>query len=110
MNNTKNTGVRIRNSLVNPENLTYLINNCLPEQGAIEFQRDREGKEHSWHIHDTDETIIVIDGVLQFYWENGEAICQAGDVIELPKGIKHGSIAINGDAKYIITFKHIDLS
>ena len=45
-----------------------------------------------------------------FYWENGEAICQAGDVIELPKGIKHGSIAINGDAKYIITFKHIDLS
>lgn len=48
--------------------------------------------------------------MLRFYWENGEHTCQAGDVIELPKGTEHGSIAINGDAKYIITFEHINLS
>jgi quercetin dioxygenase-like cupin family protein len=110
MRNVQSSDVKIRPSLVNPKNLADIINACLPEQGAIEFQHDQEGKEHSWHTHDTDETIVVIDGALQFYWENGKEICQAGDVIELPKGTKHGSIAINGDAKYIITFENINLS
>ena len=110
MSNKQNSNVRIRSSLVNPKDLMSIINSCLPKQGAIEVQHDQEGKEHSWHTHDTDETIIVLDGMLRFYWENGEDTCQAGDVIELPKGARHGSIAINGDAKYIITFERINLS
>ena len=110
MNNTQNSDVRIKTSLVNSKNLTGIINACLPKQGAIEVQHDQEGKEHSWHTHDTDETIIVIDGMLKFCWQGGETICHAGDVIELPKGVRHKSIAINGNAKYIITFKHVDLS
>ena len=110
MNNLQNAAVCIKRSLVNPQNLIGIVNACLPAQGAIEFQQDQEGKEHAWHTHDTDETIIVVEGMLKFYWENGTEICQAGDVIELAKGTKHGSIAINGAAKYIITFEHVRLS
>ena len=51
----QNSDVRIRTSLVNPKKIIDLVNICLPEQGAIEFQRDKEGKEHFWHSHDTDE-------------------------------------------------------
>jgi len=66
--------------------------------------------QHSWHMHDTDETIIVIEGMLHFYWEGGEEICRAGDVIQLPKGTRHGSIAINGNTRYIIAFGPVDFS
>ena len=78
------------------------------------IQHDEEGKEHAWHTHDTDETIIVIKGKLHFYWDNGnqvggKQVCQAGDVIELPKDTQHGSIALNGDAIYIIVFERVNL-
>ena len=110
MSSMKNSEVCIRSSLVNVKNLFEVINACLPKQGAIEVQHDQEGKEHSWHTHETDETIVVLEGKLQFYWEGGKEICQAGDVIELPRGTKHGSIALDSNAKYIIIFEHIDLT
>ena len=47
MRNVQSSDVKIRPSLVNPKNLADIINACLPEQGAIEFQHDQEGKEHS---------------------------------------------------------------
>lgn len=87
-----------------------LVELCMPEQGCVEVQNDQSGKEHPWHQHHTDETIVVLRGQLLFYWEDGEAVCKPGDVIELPRGVKHGSKASFGDVQYMISFANVNLS
>jgi len=107
--NVPSGGVSVQKQAVNFDNMLGLLYQCLPEQGAFEVQNDQPGKEHAWHSHDTDETIIVLDGSLRFYWEGNETICSPGDVIELPKRTRHGSVALDDGAKYIITFEHVAL-
>lgn len=82
--------------------LASLIMSCVPDQGCVEIQHDQEGKEHPWHAHQEHETIVILEGRLRFYWTQGEEICCAGDVIKLFKGTKHGSVALEGGAKYLI--------
>lgn len=81
-----------------------LILSSLPDQGCVEVQRDVPGKEHSWHTHKVDETIVVLNGSLRFYHEKGERICFPGDVISLPAHTPHGSQALNDGAVYLIAF------
>lgn len=81
-----------------------LIEKLLPDQGAIEVQRDVPGKEHAWHTHETDETLVIIDGSVRFYWDQGEKVCGKGTVISLPAGTPHGSIALDDGATYLIAF------
>ena len=90
--------------------LDEIVLKCLPEQGCVEIQRDAPGKEHAWHRHDTDETIVVLDGSLQFFWEHGEAVCERGDVIRLPRGTPHGSRATGSAATYLISFHDARIS
>jgi ethanolamine utilization protein EutQ (cupin superfamily) len=85
-----------------------LIDACLPDQGSIEIQHDRKDKEHAWHTHPTDETIVVLEGQLKFYWEGGERVCGPGDVIQLPRETRHGSVALEA-SRYIITFATVDI-
>ena len=99
--------VRIHQSGIDPKNLNELIFRSLPDQGCIEVQRDVTGKEHAWHTHKSDETIIVLDGSLRFYWEEGECICFPGDVVALPAGTLHGSVALDGGATYLIAFHDV---
>jgi len=82
----------------------------LPLQGSIEVQRDKAGKEHKWHSHTTDETLVIIDGSVRFYHEGGERVCEKGDVINLPCGVKHGSIALEDGAIYLIAMEKVDVS
>lgn len=109
MHSSPNT-VQIKNSAVNPDDLNAILDLSLPKQGCVEFQRDQAGKEHSWHQHDTDETLIIIEGEILFYWDEGDAVCKPGDVIQLPKGVRHGSKAAFGDVKYLITFETVELN
>ena len=88
--------------------ISPLIVACLPQQGSIEVQHDGAGKEHAWHTHPTDETIVVMDGRIKFYWNGGDQICGRGDVIQLPKGTLHGSVALE-PSRYIITFATVDV-
>jgi quercetin dioxygenase-like cupin family protein len=106
---TDDTQVHI--SMIRAEFATIdrLIAACLPRQGSIEIQQDQEGKEHAWHTHPTDETIVMLEGALRFYWADNEVICGPGDVIYLPKGTRHGSIGLKGGAKYIITFETVSI-
>ncbi|MBL4644916.1 MAG: cupin domain-containing protein [Rhizobiales bacterium] len=99
--------IEIHPQLVNPQKLHSLIFQSLPDQGNVEVQRDVPGKEHFWHTHKKDETIVVLDGELRFYWDEGEEICNAGDVISLPAGTRHGSVATDGGATYLIAFHKI---
>lgn len=98
------TDFRIFSTETDTSHLAKLIESLLPDQGAIEVQRDVPGKEHSWHTHDTDETLVIIDGSVRFYWDRGEKVCGKGTVIALPAGMPHGSIALDAGATYLIAF------
>lgn len=101
--------VAFKNVSVVGGTLADIIMRSLPQQGSVEVQRDSAGKEHAWHSHQTDETIIVLQGGLRFYWENGEKSCGAGDVISLPKGERHGSVALDKGAIYLVAFNDLAL-
>jgi quercetin dioxygenase-like cupin family protein len=100
---------RIFSTEVDTSNLRPLIERLLPDQGCIEVQRDVAGKEHAWHKHDTDETLVILEGRVRFYWDQGERICSPGTVISLPAGMLHGSVALDGGATYLIAFHQVDL-
>jgi quercetin dioxygenase-like cupin family protein len=89
--------------------LPRLIDRFLPDQGCVEIQRDVEGKEHAWHRHETDETLLILNGSLRFYWDQGEQIGYPGAVICLPAGMLHGSVALEGGATYMIAFHQVNL-
>lgn len=101
--------IRIQQNRFSPKNLQDILRLVLPDQGCIEVQRDVTGKEHAWHTHKSDETLIVLDGGLRFYWEEGECFCLPGDVVALPAGTLHGSIALDGGATYLIAFHDVTL-
>ncbi len=101
---------QIHQSKVDPQNIAGIILKSLPDQGCVEVQRDVAGKEHAWHKHEVDETIVVLDGALRFYWEEGERVCFPGDVISLPAHSPHGSQALDKGATYLIAFHNVTLS
>lgn len=100
---------RIFSTHVDTTNLRPLLNRLLPDQGAITLQRDVEGKEHMWHRHTTDETLVVLEGAVRFYWDQGQKICGPGTVISLPAGMMRGSVALKGGATYLIAMHTVDL-
>jgi mannose-6-phosphate isomerase-like protein (cupin superfamily) len=102
--------VTVHSAAADLSDFKAFVEKCMPRQGCVEIQNDQPGKEHPWHHHDTDETIVVLNGQLLFYWEHGEVICKPGDVIELPKGIKHGSKASFGNVQYLISFANMELA
>ena len=104
------TDFRIFSMETDPSNLVSLIEKLLPDQGAIEVQRDVPGKEHPWHTHETDETLVIIDGSVRFYWDQGEKVCEKGTVISLPAGTLHGSVALDDGATYLIAFHSANLT
>ncbi|WP_330647174.1 cupin domain-containing protein [Thioclava sp. FTW29] len=87
-----------------------IIEKLMPQQGCIEVQQDAPGKEHAWHQHPTDETLVVLEGQARFYWEGGEQICGAGAVISLPAGVRHGSVALDEGVRYLISFHAVELA
>ncbi len=95
---------RIFSTKIDATDIGPLIKTLLPDQGSIEVQRDVPGKEHAWHRHDTDETLVIIDGSVRFYWDQGEKVCSKGTVISLPAGMLHGSVALDEGATYFIAF------
>ncbi|WP_238548013.1 cupin domain-containing protein [Meridianimarinicoccus roseus] len=100
---------RIFSTEVDTTNLRPLLMRLLPDQGAVEVQRDVAGKEHAWHRHNTDETLVILEGSVRFYWDQGEKICGPGTVISLPAGMMHGSVALDGGAVYLIAFHSVNL-
>lgn len=101
--------VSIKRINIGNSSLWSIVERLLPPQGCIEVQHDASGKEHSWHHHNNDETLVIINGGIHFYWNDNEKFCESGDVISLPSGIRHKSVAIENGAVYLIVFQHIDL-
>ncbi len=109
LSNASDGDFRIFSTHVDISNLRPLISRLLPDQGCIEVQRDVGGKEHAWHTHEVDETLVILKGQLRFYWDRGEMLCGPGTVISLPAGMMHGSMAMDGGATYLIAFHQVNL-
>lgn len=85
----------------------FLIS-CLPKQGCVELQYNQPMKEHPWHRHDNNETLIILDGKMEFFYENNSRICVPGEAIFLPKNILHGSKALEEGCTYLIAFEKLE--
>ena len=59
-----------------------------------EFKLVKIKDDFIWHQHDeTDEAFIVIEGVINIEFENETVTLQQGEMIVVPKGIKHKPFA-----------------
>jgi len=86
-------------------NLGSVIFDMLPAQGEIKIQQDMPNKVHDWHVHDTHETLVVLQGRIKFCSQTGERLCRPGDMIHLPKNTLHRSIASDVGAVYLISME-----
>ncbi|WP_166459389.1 YqcI/YcgG family protein [Amycolatopsis pithecellobii] len=92
---------------VPPVELPITLRELLPQQGSIELQHDQPGKMFTWHQHDLDEELYVIDGGMTVYWvdQDGayhEQPVTAGARIQLPANTVHGSTAAASGCHYVI--------
>jgi mannose-6-phosphate isomerase-like protein (cupin superfamily) len=100
--------MKIIKNAIDVSDLDEFIYKALPSQGCVEIQNDAAGKEHTWHQHPNDETILILNGGLSFYADNIEQKCYAGDAVLLPMGTRHGSIALETGAVYMISFQFLE--
>lgn len=96
-------------SQINTSDLRSLIESSLPDQGHIEVRRDVPGKDHPLRCGEAEETLIVLAGRLQCYWDGGEKIATTGSVIVFPAGFTYGTIALGAGATYLIVFDHVKM-
>ncbi len=89
--------------------ISDIVLGTLPDQGCVEIQRDAPGKEHVWHKHSCDETLIIVTGNLRFYWGDGERVCYPGDIVTVKSGTLHGSEALTSGATYLVAAHRINL-
>ena len=62
----------------------------IAEMNDYQFKVVRLQGDFIWHEHkDTDETFIVLDGVLRIDFRDGAVQLAAGEMFVVPKGIEH---------------------
>ena len=62
----------------------------IAEMNNYQFKLARLEGEFVWHQHDdTDETFIVLEGELSIDLESGPVVLRAGEMLVIPKGMRH---------------------
>jgi mannose-6-phosphate isomerase-like protein (cupin superfamily) len=62
----------------------------IAEMNDYQFKLVKLKGDFIWHDHKyTDETFIVIDGVLRIDFRDGSVLVSAGEMFVVPKGIEH---------------------
>lgn len=62
----------------------------IAEMNDYQFKLVRLQGEFVWHQHeDTDETFIVLEGELTIDLESGPVVLSAGEMLVIPKGMRH---------------------
>ncbi|EJF77782.1 hypothetical protein MCO_00920 [Bartonella sp. DB5-6] len=89
------------------ESIYDTLKMMLPEQGSIEIQRDFPRKMHDWHTHKVDETLLIIEGELDFFYSEKRITCTPGNVIHLPANTRHKSVASNAGCIYAIAMESL---
>lgn len=68
----------------------------IAEMNDYQFKLVKVEGDFVWHDHkDTDETFIVLDGVLRIDFRDGAVILKAGEMFVVPKGVEHKPYAEN---------------
>ena len=66
----------------------------IAEMNDYQFKLARLEGEFVWHDHpDTDEVFIVIKGELAIEFEDGISHLKAGEMLVVPKGVRHKPVA-----------------
>ncbi len=62
----------------------------IAEMNDYQFKLVRLEGDFIWHSHkDTDETFIVLEGVLRIDFRDGSASVNSGEMLVVPKGAEH---------------------
>jgi len=62
----------------------------IAEMNNYQFKLARLEGEFVWHQHEeTDETFIVLEGELSIDLESGPVVLRAGEMLVIPKGMRH---------------------
>lgn len=80
------------------EKFSYFSENWSPrviaEMNDYQFKLVKANGEFVWHSHgDTDEVFIVVSGVLDIEFRDGNVRLESGEMFVVPKGIEHRPIA-----------------
>ena len=68
----------------------------IAEMNNYQFKIAKIKGEFVWHEHkDTDETFIVMEGEMNMKFKDGNVILNKGEMIVVPKGVKHKPCAKN---------------
>ena len=68
----------------------------IAEMNDYQFKLVRVRGDFVWHSHkDTDETFIVIEGLLRIDFRDGEVEVGAGEMYVVPRGVEHKPYAEN---------------
>jgi mannose-6-phosphate isomerase-like protein (cupin superfamily) len=68
----------------------------IAEMNDYQFKLVRLHGDFIWHDHKaTDETFIVLEGVLTIYFRDGAVNVSAGEMFVAPKGVEHKPYAEN---------------
>jgi len=60
------------------------------EMNNYQFKLEKIQGDFIWHTHqETDETFIVLDGVLRIDFRDGTVKLTAGEMFVVPKGVEH---------------------
>ena len=102
--------MKITRNALRSASLAQAVHIALPEQGSVEIQRDAPGKAHTWHEHPVDETILMLEGRLRFMHGETETLCLPGDAIFLPARTRHGSVALQEGAVYLIALRRVEFA
>ena len=72
------------------------------EMNDYQFKLVKLQGDFIWHDHkDTDETFIVVDGVLRIDFRDGAVQLAAGEMFVVPKGVEHKPYA-EGEVKVLL--------
>lgn len=62
----------------------------IAEMNDYQFKLVRVQGDFVWHKHDeTDETFVVLDGVLKIEFRDGAVSLRPGEMFVVPKGVEH---------------------
>ena len=66
----------------------------IEEMNDYQFKLVKIENEFTWHVHeDTDETFFVIEGTIGIEFEDKTIELDAGEMIVIPRGMKHKPFA-----------------
>ncbi len=74
----------------------------IAEMNDYQFKIAKLEGDFIWHDHeDTDETFIVLEGVLRIAFRDGAVYVSAGEMFVVPKGVEHKPYA-EGEVKLLL--------